>query len=31
MKKHVEGDHYALMKRLAKDVSYIVVAKVPIN
>lgn len=31
MKKHVEGDHLALMKRLAEDPNYIVIAKVPTN
>ncbi len=31
MKKHVEGDHFALMKRLAKDPNCIGMAKVPID
>jgi len=31
MKKHVEGDHPTLMKRLAKDPNYIVVAKAATN
>jgi hypothetical protein len=31
MKRHVEGGHYAFMKRLAEDPSYIVVTKAPIN
>jgi len=31
MKRHVENDHYAFMKRLIKDPSCIAVAKAPIN
>jgi hypothetical protein len=31
MKKYVEGDHYSLVKRLTKYISYIIVAKAPIN
>jgi hypothetical protein len=31
MKKHVEGDHNALMKRLAEDANCIVITKVPTN
>jgi hypothetical protein len=31
MKKHVEGDHFAFMKRLAKDPNYITIAKVFTN
>ncbi len=31
MKRHVENDHYAFMKRLIEDPSCIAVAKAPIN
>lgn len=31
MKKHVEGDHYAFMKRLVEDPNYIAITKAPIN
>lgn len=31
MTKHVEGEHSPLMKRLAEDLNYIIVAKAPTN
>jgi hypothetical protein len=31
MKKHVEGDHFAFMKRREKDPNYITIAKVLTN